>query len=66
MQYINNSHLLLPLLWKLIEKKKCAINITSDNNELTVSIIRKKRTTRFKNEDSEKLISDLQEYLQAS
>ena len=56
---------LLPVLWKLIDKKKCAINVTSIDNELAVSVITRKHIKRFKNHDSKQLVSQLQHFLQA-
>ncbi len=56
---------LLPILWKLIDKKKCAINVASIDNELAVSVITRKHIKRFKNHDSKELISQLQHFLHA-
>lgn len=54
---------IIPALWKLLEKKKCAINISNIDNELSVSIIRKGRVKRFVNESTELLLLDIKNYL---
>ena len=61
---MNNLSELLPCLWKLIEKKKCAINISKINNEIVVNVIKRFKTLSFKDADSGVLISKLDAYLQ--
>ncbi len=61
MQSIGN---ILPLLWQILAKKKCAINVCTIDNEMTVSIIRKRKIKRFVGTDSLSLIPDLTQYLQ--
>jgi len=55
---------LIPTLWQILDKKKCAINVTTIDNELTVSIIGKRRTKRFRNTNSSVVISELTRYFQ--
>jgi hypothetical protein len=56
---------LIPSLWKLLENKKCAINVTTIDNALAVSIIKRKRIKkRFVNKDSLCLLADIRSYLQ--
>lgn len=55
---------LIPLLWKILAKKKCAINVCTIDNEMTVSIIRKRKIKRFTGTDSFSLIPHLTQYLQ--
>ncbi|HMF72312.1 MAG TPA: hypothetical protein VK616_12620 [Flavitalea sp.] len=62
MEYVSS---LLPTLWKIIEKKGGAINVSTIDNELVVSIIGKKRIKRFKSADSHDLITNINQYLQA-
>lgn len=61
---MNNLSELLPCLWKLIEKKKCAINVSTKDNEVVVNIINRFKTHCFRDVDSDILISKLEAYLQ--
>lgn len=56
---------LLPTLWKLVDIKKCAINVTSTDNQFAVSIITRKHIKRFMNKDCKELVSQLEHFLQA-
>jgi hypothetical protein len=58
---------LIPALWELLKNKKCAINVTTIDNALAVSIIKRKRIKkRFvcRNNDSQMLLADIRSYLQ--
>ena len=46
-------------------KKGYAINVSSFDNEVAVSIFNKKRVKRFKNINSDTLLSQVTRYLQA-
>jgi hypothetical protein len=55
---------ILPYLWKLIEKRKCAINVSRIDNEVVVNIIERFRKYQVKAADSMSLIPKLIPYLQ--
>lgn len=55
---------ILPVLWELIEKKKCAINVSRIDNEFVVNIIRRFRRRVIKAADSVSLIPKLNAYMQ--
>jgi hypothetical protein len=53
-----------PIIWKIIDKKKkYAVNVSSLDNELTVSILSGRKTKRFTNKDSAIVLSQLEKYL---
>jgi hypothetical protein len=57
---------MIPALWKLLDKKNIAINVTNLDNAITVSILKSRRVKRkFVNTDSAMLIADIEQYLQA-
>lgn len=56
---------IIPALWDMLAKRKLAINVTNIDNELAVSIIGRRKIKRFKNKDSEILLSDIRSYLGA-
>lgn len=57
---------LIPELWRLLVKGKYAINVTTIDNALVVSILKRKRIRkRFTNIDSSVVLSDIRNYLQA-
>jgi hypothetical protein len=62
--FMDTIRTLIPTLWQILDKKKCAINVTTIENELTVSIIGKRRTKRFTNTNSSVVISELTRYFQ--
>lgn len=54
---------LKPLLWQILEKKKeYAINVSSLDNELTISILFGKKLKRFKNKNNNILLSEIKQY----
>ena len=55
----------LDVCWRIIEAKNCAVNICERGSVRIVSIIEANRTRQFTNSDSNKLISNLTNYLQA-
>lgn len=55
---------ILPILWKLVEKKKCAINVSKIDNEVVVNILGRFRKRCIKAADSVALISKINAYLQ--
>ncbi len=61
---------MIPALWDLMKRKKVAVNITNLDNELTISIIRKRnifgrrKITRFRHSNNNVLIADITRYLQ--
>lgn len=55
---------ILPILWKLVEKKKCAINVSKIDNEVVVNILGRFRKHCIKAADSVALISKINAYLQ--
>ena len=56
---------LLPILWNIVDNKKCAINVSYVDNRFSVSIIRKTRIERFNHSSQSELISQLNQYMQA-
>jgi len=56
---------MLPTLWAIIEKRKCAVNISSIENKLTVNILFGKRKKTFCDKDENLLLQQLQQYLAA-
>jgi hypothetical protein len=51
-------------LWKILDGKPYAINVTSRNDQLFVSVISKRRIKRFSNSDSTALLSEIIHYMQ--
>jgi hypothetical protein len=62
MEFINK---ILPTLWAIVEKRKCAVNISSIENKLTVNILLGKRRKTFCDKDENLLLQQLQNYLAA-
>ncbi len=56
---------LYPIICKIIDKKKCAINVAKIDGTIEVSVIRTKKLKRFRDIDSSALLSQLTNYLQA-
>lgn len=57
---------IMPVLWQIIEKnKKCAINVSTYEDKLTISILFGKRKKRFIETDGRSLVTDLQHFLAA-
>lgn len=56
---------LLPTLWRIIDRKKCAINIYTKDELTVITLLKSKRKKTFQNADSNTLLSQLQHYLQA-
>lgn len=55
---------ILDICWKIVEAKRCAVNICERGSVKIISIIDSNRTRQFINSDSNKLISNLTDYLQ--
>lgn len=56
----------MPVLWQIIDKKKkCAVNVSTIDDKLTVSILFGRRTKRFTHTDSNILLAELQQFLAA-
>ncbi len=62
MEFINK---MLPTLWAIIEKRKCAVNISSIENKLTINILLGRRRKTFCDKDENILLKQLQQYLAA-
>lgn len=62
---MNTIQEILPYLQDLVEKRDCAINVLTQNNEVVVNIIDKMQPRSFKSADSGKLITNLKHYMQA-
>lgn len=62
MEFINK---ILPTLWAIIEKRNCAVNISSIENKLTVNILLGKRRKTFCDQDETLLLKQLEQYLAA-
>ena len=62
MEFINQ---ILPTLWAIVEKRKCAVNISSIENKLTINILLGKRRKTFCDKDEAVLLKQLQQYLAA-
>jgi len=59
MDYITK---IVPILWEIVESNKdCAINVTNKETEIIVSIWSGKRWKRFKNHDTNTLMSELRQ-----
>jgi len=59
MDYITK---IVPILWEIVENNKdCAINVTNKETEIIVSIWSGKRWKRFKNHDTNMLMSELRQ-----
>lgn len=58
-------HKMLPTLWAIVEKRKCAVNISSLENKLTVNILLGKRRKTFCDKDENLLLKKLEQYLAA-
>jgi len=62
MEFINN---LLPTLWAIVEKRNCAVNITTIGNKLTVNILFGKRKKTFCDKDQNQVLLQIKQYLAA-
>ena len=63
MDYIK---VIMPVIWQIIEKKKrCAVNISTVNDKLTVHILFGRRRKIFSHSDNNVLLSQLQGFLAA-
>lgn len=60
MEFINK---LLPTLWAIVEKQKCAINVSALENKLTVNILWGKKRKTFCDKNHDVLLQKLQHYL---
>lgn len=50
----------MPILWGIIDRnKKCSINVTSKDNEISVSILSGRKWKRFKNKNTSMLINEI-------
>jgi hypothetical protein len=63
MEFINK---MLPTLWAIVEKRKCAVNISTTENKLTVNILLGKRRKTFCDKDENQVLKQLQQYLAAA
>jgi hypothetical protein len=53
---------IVPILWEVLGRDKhCAINVTNKETEIIVSIWSGRRWKRFKNHDTNALVSDLKQ-----
>lgn len=56
----------MPILWQIVEKKKkCAVNVSTIDNKLTVTILFGRRKKRFVHTDESILLNQLQSFLTA-
>ncbi len=62
MEFINK---ILPTLWAIIEKRKCAVNISTVENKLTVNLLLGNKRKTFCDKDETLLLQQLQQYLAA-
>lgn len=63
MDFINK---IMPVLWQIVEKKKrCAVNVTTIDDKLTVNILLGRRRKIFSNPNTDILLSQLKGYLGA-
>ena len=56
---------IIPELRKLIGKRNLSINVTNIDNELAISIIKKRKIKRFRNANPLLVLSDIETYLGA-
>jgi len=50
---------LIPKLWKIVDKTACAVNISNNNDEVTINIIDRKNQKKFTSRDYNTLICKL-------
>lgn len=63
MEFVNK---LMPVLWRIIEKKKrCSINVSTVDEKLTVCILTGRRKQIFSNNDVDFVLFQLERYLAA-
>lgn len=62
---MNTIQKILPMLQNIVEHKNCAINVSTEDNEVVVNIIDEKRTRCFRSADSNKILTNLKHYMQA-
>jgi hypothetical protein len=62
MEFISN---MLPTLWAIVDKRKCAINFSFVDNELSVTILNGKKKKTFLSKDHNSVMEQLQKYLTA-
>lgn len=59
---MENVAKIVPLLWEIVGRnKKCAVNVTSKENEIIVSIWSGRRWKRFKGIDAFDIASDIRQ-----
>jgi len=59
-------HKVIELAWSILDKnKKCAINIATIDNKLTVSILKGRRRKTYCDEDTNKVLVQMRQYLAA-
>lgn len=57
MEYVTK---IVPLLWEIVGKnKKSAVNVTTKENEITISILTGRKWKRFKNINFDILLTDI-------
>lgn len=57
---MENVAKVMPILWGIIDRnKKCSINVTSKDNEISVSILSGRKWKRFKNKNTSMLINEI-------
>ena len=61
---MTNIGKLLPIMHKIVEKKRCAISITMLHDKITVNIVKRFCSRQFEDTDSNILIAKLDAYLQ--
>lgn len=55
---------LVPRLWDMAKNHTIfSVNLTSKEDEITISILKGKRWRRFKNKDANKLLEDIEQSL---
>jgi len=62
MEFINK---MLPTLWAIVEKRNCAVNITTIENKLTVNILLGRSKKTFCDIDQNLVLKQLEQYLAA-
>lgn len=63
MDFINK---IMPVIWQIVEKKKrCAVNVSTIDDKLTVNILLGRRRKIFSHPNGDVLLSQLQNFLAA-
>lgn len=57
---------IMPILWQIVEKKKqCAVNVSTIEDKLTVTILFGRKKKRFSHSDESMLLYELRNFLAA-